>query len=148
MAKKILGFFVASILCYNAVYAGTLLVPEAANYFNAGVRAQKGKNYIEAETNYKKALVIDHISAKWKVLVANNRGVMYAEVGDLEGAEELFNFALELDPNFKPAQQNIEFIVETRRTELESLKYWIKVLNIDLEKAKPKGYVIGEAVED
>ena len=146
--RKIVVLFVMIVCCFSAAYAGDLIAPEAVNYFNAGVKAQKGKNFVEAEGNYNKVFIVDPNSIKWQVLIANNRGVMLAEAGDLESAEAQFYYALKLRPDFKPAKLNIGFINEKRRTELESIKYWLKVLNIDLEKAKPKGFVLGELGED
>lgn len=146
--SRIAVLFVMIACCFSVVYAGDLIAPEAVNYFNAGIKAQKGKNYVEAEGNYKKVFIVDPNSIKWQVLIANNRGVMLAESGDLESAETQFNYALRLKPDFSPAKLNIGFINEKRRTELESIKYWLKVLNIDLEKAKPKGFVLGEVGED
>jgi Tfp pilus assembly protein PilF len=77
-------------------------------------------------------------------MIVNNRGVMFLTKGDMSGAEECFNNALSIDPNFKPAKLNLGFIYEKRRSELESIKYWLKTLNIDLESVKPKGYILSE----
>ena len=73
---------------------------------------------------------------------------MLAEQGFLDEAEEYFNESLKIDPNYLPAQLNLGFIYEKRRSELESIKYWLKVLNIDLDKVKPKGFVIDELTEE
>jgi Tfp pilus assembly protein PilF len=145
--KKILMFIAGVMFCFNAAQAGQLLGGEADKYLRDGIDKQKAGKYAEAESYYKKALMLDPSSPQRKALVANNRGVILAEAGDITGAEEQFKYALALDPELKSATNNLEFIAETRRTELESLKHWIKVLNIDIEKAKPKGYMIGESAE-
>jgi Tfp pilus assembly protein PilF len=69
---------------------------------------------------------------------------MYAQQGDLEKAEAAFNEVLEMDPNYEPAKLNLGFIYEQRRSELESIKYWLGVLKINLDEVKPKGFVIEE----
>lgn len=128
----------------NLSYAAELVSKEAVNYYNEGVKAQKAGNFAMAEINYQKTLLLDPYNTSWQKFIINNRGVMYARQGDLEKSEAAFDEALRIDPNYKPAQLNLGFIYETRRTKLESLEYWLKVLNINLTEVKPKGFVIEE----
>ncbi len=133
-----------SLLFLGHAFAGELISKEADGYYNDALKLQQAANFNAAETLYQKILYIDPYNLKWQVFILNNRGVMSAQQGDILNAEILFNKALEIDAHYLPAQFNLGFIYEKRRTELESLKYWLKVLNIDLDKAKPKGFVLGE----
>jgi tetratricopeptide (TPR) repeat protein len=115
---------------------------ETINYYNAGVKAQKAGNFTEAEDNYQKALLTDPYNTNWQKFVLNNRGAMLIKLGDFQKAEASLNDALKIDPNYKPAQINLGFTYEKRRTRLESLEYWAKVFDID--NLKPKDVVIEE----
>jgi tetratricopeptide (TPR) repeat protein len=89
-------------------------------------------------------LLVDPYNPDWKKFILNNQGIMYAQQGDLEKAEAAFNEALKIDPEYETAKLNLGFIYEQRRSRLESIEYWLKVLNIDLDKVKPKGFVVEE----
>jgi tetratricopeptide (TPR) repeat protein len=141
-------FFLLLLLCYSFSYAGELAINEAVNYFNAGLKAQKDKNYTEAELNYRKTLLLDTSSIKWPLLIANNRGVMCMENGDLDGAEQYFLEALQIDPGFRPAQINYGFVLDKRDNELKSIKYWMDVLHVDLQKLKPKDLVLAREEQE
>ena len=144
MIKKTMFILLVSFLCGNFVFAGELMAPEAINHFNEGVRAQQASNFETAEGHYQKALLINPNSTDLQKFILNNRGVIYAKVGDLEKAEAAFNEALRIDPNYETPKLNLGFIYEKRRSEFESMKYWLKVLNIDLDSVKPKGFVVEE----
>ena len=114
----------------------------ASNYFNYAVFAQKGSRYSDAEKNYQKTILMDPSNTRWPVLVANNRGVMSMEKGDLRQAEKYFLEALQIDSDFMPARVNYGFIIDKRGNELESIKYWMNLLNIDLQELKPKSLIL------
>jgi tetratricopeptide (TPR) repeat protein len=136
----VLLFFVL-VLAVSS-FASEVISKEAVNYYNQGVELQKASNFQAAEAMYQKTLLIDPYDVKWQVYILNNRGVALASLGRVDEAEVLFNEALKLDGNYLPAKLNLGFIYEQRRSELESIKYWLRVLKIDLDSVKPKGYVI------
>jgi len=141
---KRLFLFFALFLCYGLCQAGELISKEAASYYNEGVKAQKASNFGEAEINYQKTLLLDPYNTDWEKFIINNRGIMYAQDGDLKKAEAAFNRALKIDPDYTVPKLNLGFIYEKRRSKLESIEYWLKVLNINLEEVKPKGFIIEE----
>jgi len=128
-------------------HAGELITAEAANYYETAVKAQRGGEFETARVNYNKALLLDPHNTNIQKYVLNNMGVMFMKVGNLDKAEDYFNKALTIDPHYTAARLNIGFIYEKERTELESIKYWLKVLNIDLDSVKPKGFVVQDLVE-
>ncbi len=143
MKRSFLVFFF--LLCsVSYVFPGETVSKEAAGYYEEGVKLQKGGSFLQADTFYQKALLIDPAEPKWKRNILNNRGVMLAEQGFLEEAENNFLEALKLDANYLPAKLNLGFIYEKRRSEIESIKYWLKVLQINLDDIKPKAFVLGE----
>jgi tetratricopeptide (TPR) repeat protein len=149
MNRRVTLFLLAIVFCfYGAAFCGDLIAKQAEFYFNEGVKEQKAGNYEKSETSYAKVALVDPYNAKWQAMIVNNRGVMMLSKGDMPGAEQCFNTALSIDPNFRPAKLNLGFIYEKRRSELESIKYWLKVLNIDLDSLKPKGYILSEIESD
>jgi tetratricopeptide (TPR) repeat protein len=146
MLKNISGLLVVLLFTANS-FAGELVSKEAVNYYNEGLKLQRGGDFVKADSFYQKALLVDKYDNKWQKYIANNRGVMLAEQGFLEEAEEYFKQALKIDQGYLSPKLNLGFIYEKRRTELESIKYWLKVLNINLDEVKPKGFVLGVAEE-
>jgi len=149
MDRRAALFLLAMVLCFSGIaFCGDLISKEAAFYFNEGVKEQRMGNYDNADTSYTKIMMVDPYNTKWQPMIANNRGAMLLTRGDIAGAEECFNTALSIDPNFRPAKLNLGFIYEKRKTELESIKYWLQVLNIDLKSLKPRGYILSEIETD
>ena len=146
MLRNLLSLFFV-LLFANNVFAGELISKEANNYYNEGVKLQKASNFAMAESLYQKVLYLDPYNTKWQKFILNNRGVMKAQQGSLDEAEMIFKRSLQIDPEYLPARLNLGFIYEQRRSELESIKYWLKVLKINLDDFKPKGYVLGEVQE-
>ena len=138
-------FFI--LLFSGSAFAGELISKEAVNYYNEGVKLQKASNFAMADSLYQKTLLVDPYNSKWQKFILNNRGVMKAQQGSIEEAEILFNRSLQIDPEYLPSKLNLGFIYEQRRSELESIKYWLSVLNINLDDIKPKGFVLGEVQE-
>jgi tetratricopeptide (TPR) repeat protein len=110
---------------------------EAVNYYNEGLKAQKRGDTEEALKAYQKAL---QMSAEYNKLIINNRGVMYAQQGDLKRAEATFKEVLALDPRFMPAKLNLGLIYDMQGDRLKALEYWAKVFRF--EDYKPKGFVV------
>lgn len=142
MYRKTACILVLLILIAGTCFAGELMSKEADNYFNEGVKSQTSANFVEADINYQKALLVAPYSLELQKYILNNRGIMLAELGDLDQAESSFKAALSIDPSYKPAQLNLGYIYEKRRSRLESLEYWLQVLNINLDQLKPKSFVI------
>ena len=143
--RKMLLLVVVFLLCCSVSYAGDLTSKEAVNYYNDGVKAQKGGNLAEADINYQKALLLDPNNREWVKFIMNNRGVMFAQFGDLDRADEAFRIALQADPGYKAAQMNMGILSDKRRTRCESLEYWAKVF--DLDKLIPKKFVMADSQE-
>jgi len=146
MLRSIFSLFFVLLFAGN-VFAGKLVSGEADKYYNEGVKLQKASNFTMAETFYQKTLLVDPYNSKWQMFILNNRGVMRAQMGLTDEAEILFTRSLQIDPKYLPPRLNLGFIYEQRRTELESIKYWLEVLNINLDSIKPKGFVLGEVQE-
>ncbi|MCX5706672.1 MAG: tetratricopeptide repeat protein [Candidatus Omnitrophica bacterium] len=133
-----------SLFFLGNVFAEGLMSKEAVEYYNEALKLQQATNFTAAEVLYQKILYMDPYNSNWQMFILNNRGAILAQQGDISNAEILFQKALEIDPNYLPPKLNLGFIYEKQRTELESIKYWLKVLNIDLDKVKPQGFVLGE----
>jgi tetratricopeptide (TPR) repeat protein len=146
MLRNIFSLFFVLLFLGNS-FAGELVSKEAVNYYNEGVKLQKASNFAMADSMYQKTLLVDPYNTKWQKFILNNRGVMKAQQGSIEEGEVFFERSLQVDPNYLPARLNLGFIYEQRRSELESIKYWLKVLNINLDDIKPKGFVLGETPE-
>ena len=146
MLRNTLGLFFVLLLAGNS-FAEGLMSKEATSHYNEGVKSQKASDFASANAFYQKTLALDPTDSKWQKFILNNRGAIAAQEGRMEDAEELFKKSLQIDPNYLPPKLNLGFIYEQRRTELESIKYWLKVLNINLDEVKPKGFVLGEIEE-
>jgi tetratricopeptide (TPR) repeat protein len=143
--RKALFLLVVLLMSCSLSFAGELTSKEAVNYFNDGVKAQKECKLQEAEMNYQKTILLDPSNRDLQKFIVNNRGVMYVQQGDLEKAEAAFNEVLKMDPNYRPAQLNLGFIYDKTRSRLESIEYWLKILNINLDELKPKDYILEES---
>ncbi|MCX5700095.1 MAG: tetratricopeptide repeat protein [Candidatus Omnitrophica bacterium] len=145
--KKVTSLLFFVFLLAGSSFAGELISKEAVKYYNEAVKLQKAHNFDAADILYGKTLLVDPYNTKWQVLVLNNRGVMLAQQGFKKEAEPFFEKAIEIDENYAPAKLNLALIYDERRSELDSIKYWLKALNIDLNKLKPRGFVIGNLQE-
>ena len=140
--QRLLLLAVLLLAFCSFAFAGELISKEAVNYFNAGVKAQKGANFVEAEINYQKTLIVAPNDTNWQKFILNNRGVMYAQMGDLEKSDASFKAALQIDPNYKAAQLNLGLLNEKRMSRCESLEYWAKLYG--WEKTKPRDFALSE----
>ena len=132
----------ASAFIFIRVYAGDIVAGEAKVYFLEGVQAQKNDNLEKAVADYTKARLVSKEDIEYQKYIINNMGAMYLRQGDVARAEAAFVEALTIDPDYEPAKLNLGIINEMRMSELDSLKYWIKVLDIDLDEIKPKGPIL------
>jgi len=145
MMKRIsLGIvlLVSAFIFIHAYAAENVLSAEAKDYFMEGLQAQRNDNLQQAVSAYSKARLASKEDIDYQKYIINNMGAMYLRQGDVAQAEAAFIEALTLDPNYEPAKLNLGLINEMRMSELDSLKYWIKVLNIDLDEMKPKGPIL------
>ncbi|TRZ94351.1 hypothetical protein D4R78_06540 [bacterium] len=139
--KLILATVLSVFFSINFSYAGELLSREAINYYNEGVREQEKGNLYAADYAYHKAILLNLDVVNLKSLL-NNYGVMYLQLEDLKNAENFFNQALGIDSNYRIAQLNLGLIYDKKDNRLKALEYWLKILNIDLNKLKPKNFII------
>jgi tetratricopeptide (TPR) repeat protein len=141
MRKALLLVVMLFVVC-SFCYAGELVSSEAGKYFNAGVKAQKGGNLVEAEINYQKTVLLDPNNLDWQKHILNNRGIMFMQMGDVEKAEAAFRAAMQIDPGYKPAKLNLGLLIDKQRSRCESLEYWFKVFK--MEKMIPKKFVMSD----
>lgn len=143
MVRNLICLFFSFLFLVNA-FAGELMSKEADAYYDEAVKLQQAYNFEGANALYQKILFIDPSNSKWPVLILNNRGAMLAQQGDIANAEILFLKALEIDPNCLPPKFNLGLIYDKQGKELESIRYWLKALNIDLDKIRSQGFVLGK----
>lgn len=139
--------FIAVLVCAGIVftakaYASDVMSQEARVYFEEGVKAQKQNNLDEAIKGYTKTRIMDQGNPQYEKAIINNMGVMYMRSGDVERAEKAFTDALAIDSNYRIAQLNLGLIKDRRMSELDSLKYWLKVNNINVTSLKPKDFML------
>ena len=144
MLKMLICLFI-SLSFLGDVYAEGVMSKQADTFYDEALKLQEAYNFTGANALYQKILYIDPTNSKWPVLILNNRGVMFAQQDDLVSAELFFLKALEVDPKSIPPKFNLGLIYEKQGKELESIKYWLKASNIDLDKIRPSGYVLGKA---
>ena len=140
-----LAVLVVFVLC-GFCFAGDMVAKEAVNYFNAGVKAQKGAIFVDADINYTKALLMDPNNMEFQKNILNNRGIMFAQLGDSEKAEAAFKAVLSIDPQNRAAKLNLGLINEKRLSRCEALEYWAKIYNFD--KQKPRDFIISGDLSD
>ncbi len=145
MRKKIIALLaVLFSLSAGVLFAQELSSKEAMNYFAEGVKAQEEGDAFKAHTAYQKALLLDPGNKALKKFILNNYGVMYFKSGQAFRAETTFREVLEIDKDYYPARVNLGFIVDLKKDELTSIKYWMDVLKIDLNSLKPKDFIVEE----
>lgn len=149
MLVAIIAFFLAGMVYAAEKADSELLVKEAGNYYKEGVSKQKSDDFEGANVAYQKILLLDPNNKDYQKYILNNTGLMYTKQGDLDKAEAYFNQALAIDPNYHNAQLNLGLIYDAKeKNRLTVIQYWLKVLNIDLDKLKPKGYILEEPKEE
>ncbi len=142
MNKKLILVTVLSVFfSINFSYAGELIAREAVNYYNEGVSEQERGNLYTADYAYHKAILLN-LDVIYLKSILNNYGVMYLQLEDLKNAENFFNQALGIDPDYRIAQLNLGLIYDKKDDKLKALEYWLKILNIDLNTIKPKNFII------
>ena len=117
---------------------------EAINYYNDGVKAQKDNKELQMKDFYTKTLYMDPNNEEFKKWILHNYGVLYAKQGDLARAEETFLQVLQMDPNYMPARKDLGLVYDKTHSRLEAIEYWLKILEIDLDKLKPQDYILAE----
>ena len=135
-------FVLFFIFSFHCAYAGELMSNEAVNYYNEGVKAQKARNFAAADVAFQKALLLNPNDPQCFKAALNNRGIIYAQGGDLETAQKIFEDLYKMDPHSRQVRMNLGLIYEKTKTRLESLEYWVKIF--DLEGLKPRVFLIEE----
>jgi len=140
--KRVLLAFIILLLSYTVSGAGELFDQHAEESFREGIKAHKAGNFPEAGALYQKAYMLNPNNAEMAKHIMNNHAIIVAETGNLAEAEEMFKDLIKRYPDYKPAAINLGFIYDKRRSRVESLEYWIEVL--ELQKLKPTDYLIDE----
>ncbi len=103
------NFLIILLLCFVtcAGYAQSAAQGEAQLYFNEGVSAQQSGDADGAYTLYQKTI---YINPAYKKFVLNNWGVYWAEEGDYAQAELFLKQAVDLDPRYVLAINNLSLV--------------------------------------
>jgi tetratricopeptide (TPR) repeat protein len=142
--RKMLFLFLSILFLYNFSFAQGMASGEAVNYFNQGVRWQRDGDLRAARAAYDKARLTDPNNLNLRKFILNNTGVMYLKQRELKKAEEAFRAALNIDPNYKPAQFNLGLVYDLQGDRLKALEYWVKIFKIKIEEQKPKDFILEE----
>jgi Flp pilus assembly protein TadD len=141
MSRKLL--FCLSLLVVPAVsFAGELLFPDGVQLYNKAVNAQKAGNFEQAESDYKKTLLLMGTQAlEFRKYILNNRAMIAIQRGDLDQAESLLQEAVSIDFRYKPAVTNLGFLYMRKGEFEKALKTLSTVMDFprdySLEDAKP-----------
>ena len=134
--------FFAALFFADFSYAEGLASKEAINYYNEGVEQQAMGNFVDALTAYQKTIILAPHDLTYKKFILNNTGVMHVTQGDLEGAEEAFLKALDMDPDYLPANLNLSLIYYTKGDRLRSIEYFLKAHNLNFDEARPTKFTL------
>ena len=140
--KRVLLSLIIFLLSYTISCAGELFDQQAEESFREGVQAHRAGNFPEAGACYQKAHMLNPNNAEMAKHIMNNHAIIVAETGNLKEAEAMFKELINRYPDYKPAAINLGFIYDKRRSHVESLEYWVEVL--ELQKLKPTDYLIDE----
>jgi tetratricopeptide (TPR) repeat protein len=126
---------VAALFALSATaYAGELLYPDGLEHYNEAVKAQKAGNNDQAVSAYKMAkLIVGADAFEFKKLIANNMGVIFAQRGEYENAENSFKEALGIDPEYKKAGYNLGLLYFRQSEYVKALKIWSKMFGFPQE---------------
>lgn len=142
MSFKIIPCFIFGIAFFiNFSYAGELISKEAVNYYNEGVDAQKSGNLDAAGFAYHKSMLLDP-NPEYLKFILNNFGILEANGGNLETAEEIFGRCLSMDQKYRTTRLNLGLIYDIQPDKLKAIEYWLNLFNLDLDTKKPKGFII------
>lgn len=135
--RKVLPALILIICCAaNAFAASALLSEQLVNYYNEGLRAQDKGKFDEADTSYKKALLLGESPNRKFIL--NNMGVLYVKKGIIPQAKQFFDEAVNIDPDYKSARLNLGLLYDLLPDKLFAMEYWAKEFKMD--DLKPKDY--------
>jgi len=140
--KRVLLSLIIFLLSCTVSSAGELFDQQAEESFREGIQAHKAGNFPEAGALYQKALMLNPNNAEMAKHIMNNHAIIVAKAGNMKEAEAMFKQLINRYPDYRPAAINLGFIYDKRRSRLESLEYWVEVL--ELQKIKPTDYLIDE----
>ena len=118
MKKLLFVFFITLISCTNNF-------KQANYYFIKGLNDYEKENKVSALKNYQKAYDLDkkNIKIAWEI------AYLYANLGDVEKAEEFYKKALQLDPHDENSLENLLKILYTKK-DIENIeKYSNQILD-------------------
>ncbi|MDD5005854.1 MAG: tetratricopeptide repeat protein [Candidatus Omnitrophica bacterium] len=121
----LIGFMIFS---FSRVFADKTMDPQALQYFNEGIEAQKSGNLDYATTLYTKAIYIKPNYAK----AHNNLGTVYAQRRDYARAEEEYNTAVAIDPNYSIALKNLAVMYAERKDYEKFYEYWKRATGLSI----------------
>jgi tetratricopeptide (TPR) repeat protein len=103
--------------------------PGNANaYFNVALLYKKGKRYADALNAYEQAIAqdIDHVEE-----VYSNMGVLYSEMRQRDKASDMYERALEVEPEYIPALFNLAGLFEESGDRREAIELYERILSIN-----------------
>lgn len=113
------------------VFAGELLYQDALERYNNGLKEQQAGRFENAESEYKRALMLMGPQAgQLEKYVLNNAGLMAVHNGDFESAESCFLSALQIDPRYKTAASNLGLLYLRKGDSAKALEVWSKLFNL------------------
>ncbi|MBQ3437370.1 MAG: tetratricopeptide repeat protein [Fusobacterium sp.] len=118
MKKLLFVFFITLISCTNNF-------KQANYYFIKGLNDYEKENKVSALKNYQKAYDLD----KKNIKIVREIAYLYANLGDVEKAEEFYKKALQLDPHDENSLENLLKILYTKK-DIENIeKYSNQILD-------------------
>jgi tetratricopeptide (TPR) repeat protein len=111
-------------------YAGELAATEGITYYNEGVRAQKAGNPDGSMIAYQKAMMLGITDPSYRCYIFNNVGTLFASAGDMGKAEEMFQEALKINPNYKYSNFNMAVLYIKQGLCNKALDYLMRAYSV------------------
>ncbi|MBU3621308.1 tetratricopeptide repeat protein [Polynucleobacter sp. CS-Odin-A6] len=120
-----------------------MMSPEVVQLLREGIAALGGKNYLEAERNFRLAELINSDNCLIRIKV----GTIYAQHGDFEQAKKYLLEALALEPNNITISYNLGLVFAMENNNEEALHYYDLAIKTDpnnIETLINKALVLNE----
>jgi Tfp pilus assembly protein PilF len=120
-------------------------------FFNIDIDSRKPRDYVlfdAREFPGNDVLIADALDANSKKVILNTLAIVYAQQGDMKKAESTLTQALKVDPNYRTANVNLALLYDRIQDKDKSLQYWMRALNLGLDKLKPKDFILEERTEE
>ncbi len=144
MTKRIFLLIVIVLVSFALCYAKDLISREAFSYFDEAAMTQRAGDFKKAGFACRKVELLDSNNKNWQKFSNNNYAVMYMQQENLRRAGEAIKAALKIDPNYKAAHLHPGLIYDRYGDKYTAMKYPLQALNMDLEKQKPKNFILEE----